>query len=101
MKNLLFNNTEYYIQGYNFSPDGPDYVDDTEQILAYTDWDTGEPNALGLSSNIKYNINKKWAYADGASEQLEYIVEYKIKPLSTIYSNPRIYCQTMGNKEGL
>lgn len=97
----LLPDTEYYIQGYNFAIDGPDYVDDTETVLSYTNWDTGEPDPVGISSGIKYNTNKKWADADIASEMLEYIVEYKIKPLSTVYNNARIYYQILGNKEGL
>ena len=100
VKNLLVNGVEYYIQGYNFSLDGTDFVDDEGNVLTYTDWDTGEPNFVGLSSHIKYNTNKKWARADGVSEWCEYIIECKIKRLSNMYKNPRIYYQIFGNKEG-
>lgn len=99
--NMLLPDTEYYIQGSNFAIDGPEYVDDTQTELTYTNWDTGEPDPVGISSGIKYNTNKKWADADTASEMLEYIVEYKIKPLSTVYNNARIFYQILGNKEGL
>lgn len=99
VKNLLLQNKEYYIQGYNFSPDGPTYYADDMTPLTYTDWDTGEPNAAGLSSNIKYNTNKKWADADGSTEKIGYVAEYKIKRLTQYFDNPRIYYQVFGNKE--
>lgn len=101
VKNLLEDDVEYYIQGYNFAPDGQDYIDNQDNVLTYTDWDVNEPNPIGLCSNIKYNTNKKWASVDGVTERIKYIVEYKIKPLSTVYNNPRIYYQAFGNKEGL
>jgi hypothetical protein len=100
IKNLLLQGKQYYIEGYCFIPDGLTfYRDDGITPLTYTDWDTGEPNLFGLSSYIKYNQNKKWATADGPSERIGYIAEYKIQRLNQYFENPRIYYQVLGNKE--
>ena len=100
IKNLLLPNKEYYIEGYCFTLDGPDFYQyDGITPITYTDWDTDEPNPEGLSAYIKYNKNKKWADADGITERIGYVAEYKLQRLSQYFENPRIYYQVLGNKE--
>jgi hypothetical protein len=100
VKNLLLPGKEYYIQGHCFTLDGLTYYqEDGITPLTYTDWDTNEPDPVGLSSYIKYNKDKKWADADGITERLGYVAEYKIQRLTQYFDNPRIYYQILGNKE--
>lgn len=100
IKNLLLPGKEYYIEGYCFTLDGLDFYQyDGITPITYTDWDANEPNPEGLSAYIKYNKNKKWADADGITERIGYVAEYKLQRLNQYFENPRIYYQVLGNKE--
>ena len=98
IKSLLKDNKTYYIQGYNFSPDGNDFVDNNENIISYFDWDTGQPILNGLTNIIYVNENKKWSTGD-IIEKHGSILEYKLNRLSHYFKNPRIYYQIFGTQE--
>ena len=99
VKGLLHNET-YFIQGYNFSPSGTNFVDNQGNILSYFDWDEQQPILDNLTNQIYVNQNKKWAIVeDRYADKHNYVLEYKIKRLADFYKNPRIYYQILGNKE--
>ena len=99
VKNLLLPNREYYIQGKYFKPEGEEFYDNDMNPLQYTDWDSGEPVKVNDSHFIKYNTNKKWATADGLTEGIGFVAEYKLRKMTQFFTNPRVYYQVLGNKE--
>jgi hypothetical protein len=99
VKNLLLPNREYYIQGYYNELLGQDFYKSDGVIMSYTDWDSSEPVIKGLSRYIKYNTNKKWATADGLTEEIGFVAEYKLRKMTQFFTNPRVYYQVLGNKE--
>lgn len=98
VKSLLKDNKEYYVQGYNFSPDGNDFVDENNQLMTYFDWDTGQPVLNGITNIIYINTDKKWTTGD-LIEKRGAIYEYKLNRLSHYFKNPRIYYQIFGTQE--
>ena len=100
VKNLLRTNETYFIQGINFSPDGTSFVDDNNIPMTYFNWDSGQPTYSDISNAIYLNSNKKWSVVKNLySDTHGYILEYKIKKLSDIYKNARVYYQILENKE--
>lgn len=99
VKSLLHDDT-YFIQGYNFSLNSTDFIDNQGNALHYFDWDNNQPVLNNLTNQIYINQNKKWAIVeDRYTEKHHYIFEYEIKRLTDFYKNPRIYYQVLGNKE--
>lgn len=98
VKSLLKDNKTYYIQGYNFSPDGNDFVDNNNQLMTYFDWDIGQPILNGITNVIYINTDKKWATGD-LIEKRGAVYEYKLNRLSHYFKNPRIYYQIFGTQE--
>lgn len=100
VKNLLHENETYFIQGTNFNPEGPQFVDNDGNEMNYFDWDVNQPDYSDMINCIYINENKKWATVKNMyTEAHGYILEYKIKRLSDIYKNPRVYYQILENRE--
>lgn len=100
VKNILSPNREYYIRGHYFKIiDNNFYTDGSLEKLEYTDWDSDEPKLIGVSRHIKYGTSKKWKTADGLTENIGVIAEYKPRKLTQFFTNPRVYYQVLGNKE--
>ena len=100
VKSLLLPDKKYFIQGYNFDPDGSDFTDDNNNILSFTDWDSEQPMYIDILNVICINENKKWEIVnDIYNDKLGYVAEYKIKKLSQYFENPRIRYQVLGNKK--
>lgn len=98
-KNLLSSDREYYIQGQYFKPDGDEFLQSDGAPISYSDWDNQEPAITMDSHFIKYNTNKKWATADGLTESIGFIAEYKLRKMTQFFTNPKVYYQVLGNKE--
>lgn len=101
VKNLLLPSREYYIQGQYFEPAGNDFYQNGGIPMSYTDWQDGEPIISSISRYIKYNTNKKWSTADGLTEGIGFVAEYKLRKMTQFFTNPKVYYQVLGNKEAI
>lgn len=87
----LIDTKGYFIQGKKYEVDD-DPIDDENNILSFTDWDTDEPNYEGIENIFYLNSNKKWAVVPNRyGSTYGAIFEYSMKYLNDYFTNPRVH----------
>jgi hypothetical protein len=93
---LARENFYYYIDGERSFIDGLFY-DRNGNELSYTNWSSGHPLDDTEYGNIAF-IDGEWKSVT-STQNMGFVAEYKLKRLTKLFENPRIYYEILGNKE--
>lgn len=87
----LIDTKGYFIQGIKYEMDD-EPVDNKNNPLLFTDWDTNEPRYTDIKNVFYLNSNKKWAVVPNMyTSTYGAVFEYSMEYLSNYFINPRVH----------